>query len=114
MTGPLKTGRVALVARPDQARTLRQLFQSPALLGWDAFVADGCEHAHFLVQMDACDLLLVEESILDGTDDPCLGWLAGQPEVAVLFLSRDAPELIRRALLQGVRQWLPRALVDDN
>lgn len=114
MTGPLKTGRVALVARQDQTAVLRDLFQAAPLRGWDCFIASGCEHAHFLVQMDACDLLLVDESILERASDPCLGWLACRPDVPVLFLARDTPDVILHALRQGVRQWLPRAMVLEH
>lgn len=110
MTGPVKSGRVALVAAGAQADALRDAFRLPLLASWDAFAADGCEHAHFLVQMDACDVLVVDHSALGGVYADCLGWLTSRPEVPVLFLSEDAPELILHALANGARQWLPRSL----
>ena len=110
MMGPLKSGRIALVAAGVQASALRDVFRLPLLASWDAFAADDCEHAHFLVQMDACDVLVVDHSALGGGDEDCLGWLTSRPEVPVLFLSEGTPELILHALAHGARQWLPRSL----
>jgi PleD family two-component response regulator len=109
MVDTLQTRRVAVVARGEQATVLRDLFRSAPLRTWDVFLADSCEHAHFLVQMDACDALLADQSILD-LDRSCLGWLTTSPEVPVLFVSEAEPEVIAAALRQGARQWLPRPM----
>jgi GGDEF domain-containing protein len=113
MMGAPPSGRVALVAAGEPGQALRQAFRSPALQAWDAFAADDCEHAHFLVQMDACDVLVVDHSAL-GADAGCLGRLSCRPEVPVLFLSENAPELIFQALALGARQWLPRRTALDH
>lgn len=109
MIGSVPSGRVALVAAGEQVRPLLQAFRSPALQSWDAFVAEDFAHAHFLVQMDACDVLVVDHSALGAEDD--LGRLTGRPEVPILFLSANDPEVIFHALSLGARQWLPRDLV---
>src|SRR5439155_17585397 len=85
------------------------LFQSAPLRAWEAFLAESCEHAHFLLQMDACDVLLADQSILDA-DQTSLGWLTTCPVVPVLFVSEAEPDVIAAALRQGARQWLPRPM----
>src|SRR5438046_2000546 len=109
MAETFETRRVAVIARGKQATALRALFQSAPLRGWEAFLAESCEHAHFLIQMDACDALLADQSILD-PDRSCLDWLTTCPEVPVVFLSEAEPDVIAAALRQGARQWLPRPL----
>jgi GGDEF domain-containing protein len=113
MMGFPPSGRVVLLADGEPGKALRQAFRSPALQDWDAFVADDCEHAHFLVQMDACDVLVVDDSAL-GAEAGCLDQLTCRPEVPVLFLSENDPELIFQALARGARQWLPRQTALDH
>src|SRR5437762_3483613 len=45
MAETFETRRVAVIARGEQATALRALFQSAPLRGWEAFLAEGCEHA---------------------------------------------------------------------
>src|SRR5206468_3284919 len=97
MPDTLQTRRVAVVARGEQATALHELFQSAPLRAWEAFLAESCEHAHFLLQMDACDALLADQSILDA-DQTSLGWLTTYPEVPVLFVSEAEPDVIAAAL----------------
>ncbi|MBI1915755.1 MAG: diguanylate cyclase [Planctomycetes bacterium] len=109
MADMLETRRVAVVARGEQATALHDLFRSAPLRAWEVFLADSCEHAHFLVQMDACDALLADQSILD-SDRTSLGWLTTCSEVPILFVSEAEPDVIATALRQGARQWLPRPM----
>jgi PleD family two-component response regulator len=104
-----KTRRVAVVARGEQAVALCDLFRAAPLQPWEPFLADSCEHARFLIQMSACDVLVADQSIIE-SDRACLGWLTARPEVPVLFVSEGEPDVIAQALTQGVRQWLPRPI----
>src|SRR5262245_58721130 len=66
------------------------------------------EHVHYLLQMGACDVLLVDDSFLDGPGDPILAWLTARPDVPVVFLSDGTPDVVLQALDLGIRHWLPR------
>jgi GGDEF domain-containing protein len=111
MTADLERRRVLLAASAAARDTLQVPFSHEALRGWDAFTADSCERARFLVQHDLCDVLLLDESLCEDEARAGLAWLAGQHDAPVLLLSRPDPGLITAALQHGVAQWLPRELV---
>src|SRR4051812_31864684 len=94
-----KTRRVAVVARGEQADRLRDLFRAPPLRDWQPVPAGTCEQARFLAQMDACDVLVVDEGVVE-PGGGCLGWLAARPDVPVLFVSEADAEVVAAALAQ--------------
>jgi diguanylate cyclase (GGDEF)-like protein len=108
MTDMLPARRVAVLAQGEPGHRLRELSQTLPLRCWDFFLAETCEHAHFLVQVEACDVLVVDHSAL-GTADG-LGWLTAHPEVPVLFLSDSDPGPILDAIVRGVHLWLTRPM----
>lgn len=114
MTGTSNRHRVALVAGTEQAAALLALFAADELRDWHAFRADGCEHARFLIQMDACDVVLADDSGLGSDCEASLSSLTIRSDVPVLLISDNDPQRVIRALSRGVCQWLPRPLVLDS
>jgi GGDEF domain-containing protein len=98
---------------PERAR-FRALFRAAPLAGWQVAEADSFERARFLLQMDPCDVLLLDASLcpLGGTSG--LAWLAGQYRTPVVFLADAGPEVVLDALRQGAHSWLPRRLAGDH
>jgi diguanylate cyclase (GGDEF)-like protein len=98
---------------PERAR-FRSLFRAGPLAGWEVVEADSFERARFLLQMDPCDVLLLDASLypLGGTSG--LAWLAGQHQTPVVFLADEGPEVVLDALRHGAQHWLPRRLAGDH
>jgi GGDEF domain-containing protein len=94
-----------------EAVVLRQPFADNRVPGWEARTADTFERALFLLQHDACDALLLDESLSGGDGGNGLIWLANQREAPVLFLSAAVASTITAALERGAAAWLPRDLV---
>jgi diguanylate cyclase (GGDEF)-like protein len=105
--------RAVLLATAHVARDLLALFQQPPLVEWKATVAEGAEHARFLAQIGACDVLLVDRDGVD-RDLDTLAWLTCPPSVPVLFTSEVEPQIVRDALARRVHLWLPRSLLVDQ
>jgi diguanylate cyclase (GGDEF)-like protein len=101
---------VLIAAGPAAQPLWRQSFADPALAGWEPLEADSLERARFVVQHDACDVLLLDASLCENADAEALAWLAGQQDVPVLLLVRPEPEAVTAGLSAGVSQWLPREL----
>jgi diguanylate cyclase (GGDEF)-like protein len=100
--------RRVLLAVAEPARgELRQLFQADILRDWEICEADSLERARFLLQLDPCDVLLVDCSLYRevGRDD--LSWLVAHRRTPVLFLSDGNAETIADAVRQGAQYWLP-------
>lgn len=102
--------RVLLAAADPARRECRPLFQADLLRDWEVIEADSLERARFLLQLDPCDVLLLDCSLYrdGGSDD--LSWLAAQRRAPVLFLGDSNAETIADALRKGAQYWLPREL----
>jgi hypothetical protein len=111
MSSTQKQKRVVLLAGGPQADALLRAFAGPVLRSWRVTLAEGQEHARFLAGLDACDVLLVDESGLDLVDETDLGFLFSRSKTAVVFLSSSRADLIRQALARGANLWLPHDLV---
>src|ERR1700722_2075169 len=62
--------RRVLVAAPDAVRKPYQTLRGPALFRtWDVLEADSFEQAHFALQMDHCDVLLLDGSLFQPADE---------------------------------------------
>lgn len=105
------TSRRVLLAADDQERPLlRSLLHGGAWHSWDVTEAGSFEQARFLVQMDACDVLLLDASLLVSGDPGGVSWLAARLEAPVLFLAEPMPEVLRGAGTAGGYCLLPRSL----
>lgn len=102
-----------LFVDPRASRSLTELFRKPPLIGWDLVIAESAEHARFLIQVGACDALLVDRDRLDADLQP-LDWLIQPPVVPILFVSEVEPLVVQQALALGVQLWLPRSLLVDQ
>jgi diguanylate cyclase (GGDEF)-like protein len=111
MKVPEEIRQVLLVGAAKDQGMLQALFLSEPLRRWQCGAAKSLEQARFLLQHQAWDALLVDESLLQSEKDPGLAWLAGDPTVPTILLSRPEPQRIAFALDSGINQWLPRNLV---
>lgn len=102
--------RVLIAAGGSGRRQILELFGDAALEGWEALVATSFEEARFVLQHDACDVLLVDESLSGHDDWKDLSWLTNQRTVPVVLLAEPAPDRVIDALERGIHQWLPREL----
>src|SRR5262249_32533172 len=104
-------GRRVLLAAAEPASTeCRPLFKADALREWEVIEADSLERARFLLQLDPCDVLLLDCGLYRGGGGKELSWLAAQRRTPVLFLGDFNAETIADALRQGAQFWLPREL----
>lgn len=111
---PPRRRRVLVAATEPERAHFRALFRAAPLAGWQAAEADSFEQARFLLQMDPCDVLLLDASLypLGGTSG--LAWLAGQYRTPVVFLADAGPEVVLDALRHGAHSWLTRRLAGDH
>lgn len=110
MSEPIQRRRVLLAAAEPARGECRLLFQTNLLRDWEVIEADTLERARFLLQLDPCDVLLLDCSLYreGGSDD--LSWLAGQRRAPVVLLGDGDAETVAEALRQGAHYWLPREL----
>lgn len=110
MSEPIQRRRVLLAAAEPARAECRSLFQAEILRDWEVIDADSLERARFLLQLDPCDVLLLDCSLyrIGGSDD--LSWLTGQRRAPVLCLGDGDAEMVTGALRQGVHYWMPREL----
>jgi hypothetical protein len=107
MAGDVQCRRVLLAAADADRAEFRQLFQAESLRDWEVIEADSLERARFIVQLDPCDVLLLDCSLFRTTAGGDLSWLAGQRRTPVLFLD-DAEAGTAFALArQAAPYWLP-------
>jgi diguanylate cyclase (GGDEF)-like protein len=101
--------RVLLAASASAHGEYRSLFQSEVLREWETLEVDSLERARFLLQLDPCEVLLLDCSVYQGDEGDELSWLTGQRRAPVLLVADDA-EAATKALRRGVQYWLPREL----
>jgi diguanylate cyclase (GGDEF)-like protein len=108
MSSPQERRRVLVAATEPERLRFRALFRAGPLAGWEAEEADSFERARFLLQMDPCDVLLLDASLepLGGTGG--LAWLAGEHRTPVVFLADAEPKVVLEAFRHGAQYWLPR------
>jgi GGDEF domain-containing protein len=107
MSGDVACRRVLLVAADDERAEFRRLFQTEPLRGWEVVEADSLEQAHFMVQLDPCDVLLVDCSLYRVGAGGDWSWLVSQRRVPVLFLISDEKETAGTIPRQATPYWLP-------
>ncbi len=96
-------------SRPERATLLAQ-FDAGLYPGWEAVGADRLEQAHFVLQMEPCDVLVLDSDLHRSGDSAALSWLAGPNQTPVVLLTDVTPGLVIEALIQGADHWLPRDL----
>ena len=92
------------------ATALQAQFDAGLFPGWDAVEADGLERARFMLQMEPCDVLVLDADLYRTAATDALSWLGGPDQTPVLFLADVTPGLVVEALSQGADHWLPRDL----
>jgi GGDEF domain-containing protein len=110
MTADLPLRRVLVAATAAESPSLRKPFAADALAGWQILEADSWERVRFLLGYDACDVLLVDESLAPEGDAEGFTALGGRPEVPAVLLTRPAAAAVARGLATGADLWLPREL----
>ncbi len=108
MPAPLDR-RSLLLASEDQDRwAVRALLESPPFAAWEVREADSVERARFVLQMDPCDVVLLDAGLYRGGDPSAVAWLAAHGPVPVLLLAEPDAGAVVSALENGARHWLPR------
>jgi PleD family two-component response regulator len=102
--------RRVLVAAGTEDRFPLPLQVGAALQDWEVRAADSFARAHFLLQHDRCDVLLLDEGLARREGWSGLTWLTAQEATPVILLADGDPGVIAAALRAGVQQWLPRDL----
>ena len=110
MPPTLERRRVLLAGLGTECDALKAQFDAGLFPGWEAVAADGVERARFVLQMEPCDVLVLDADLYRGSDPAVLAWLGGPDRTPVLFLADGAPGLVVEALGQGADHWLPRDL----
>jgi diguanylate cyclase (GGDEF)-like protein len=108
MSDHVQRRRVLLAAEEQERAEFRELFQTESLRNWEMVEADSLERARFVLQMDPCDVLLLDCKLYRNGGSADLSWLAGQRGVPVVFLADGEAETVASALKQGAHYWLPR------
>src|SRR5437899_27432 len=89
----------ALLAATDVERALLRLpFTQTPLDQWDLLEADSFERVRFLLQHNACDALLVDESLQPQIATEGLAWLVKLSKAPLVYVSGNQPELAAPAL----------------
>ncbi len=98
--------RRVLVVAAESARPLYLTLRGPAAFRtFDLLEADNIERARFLLQMDHCDVLVLDGSLYQPNDDG-LAWLLSHHPLPTLLVA-DLKVAVT-GLRQGASHWLPR------
>ena len=106
----LERRRVLIAGRGPEHDALQAQFDAGLFPAWDAITADGVERAHFVLQMEPCDVLVLDSELYRRAAPDALAWLGGPHRTPVLFLADVTPGLVVEALGHGADHWLPRDL----
>jgi diguanylate cyclase (GGDEF)-like protein len=105
----ISSRRLLLVAPAEQrARLLLALVNQDR---WKPAEADSLEQARFVLQVQACDLIMVDGDMANPDQGEGLAWLRDQVAAPVVVVGDAAPERIVEALRLGAL-WIPGAAVD--
>lgn len=103
--------RMLLVSDDQDRWALRAILEAACFRGWDVLEADSIERARFVLQMDPCDVLLLDADLYRSGDPSSVSWLAAQRQAPVLLVADPEPATIVSALHNGAMQWLPRDVI---
>src|SRR5690242_18510772 len=99
--------RVLLVAADRERAEFRDLFRTEPLREWEVIEADSLEQARFMVQLDPCDVLLMDCGLYRVGAGSDWSWLAGQRRVPVLFLVPNEQQTAGILPRHATPYWLP-------
>lgn len=102
--------RVLIAAGAEQQSSFEALFAQEPLDQWETAAATSFAQARFALQYQPCDLLLINNDLVEREGSQGLAWLAFQLETPVLFLGDDRPELYARVFDLGLGACLPYSL----
>ncbi len=97
--------RVLLVAPEAERQELRALL-ADFLPTWEVVEADGVNRARFALQLDPCDVLILDAGLARQSNG--LAWIAEIQPLPILFLADDDADFLRAGLEFGATHWLPR------
>src|SRR5262245_23574302 len=109
MTVERNSRRLLLAANASQTLILRNLLSGPELRHWQVVDAHSLEQAHFVLQHDGFDALLVDESLWQQGEDG-LAWVLEHDETPAVLLITPTAELLTTVLEAGASLWLPREM----
>jgi diguanylate cyclase (GGDEF)-like protein len=109
MSIELERRRLLIAAAPGTLRPLAALFSNGLVEGWEAGEAESFEQARFLLQHDACEVVIVDHSLHRPEDEDGLNWLLRQ-QLPVVYLAGPDPAILAGVVGRGFSQWLPRDL----
>jgi diguanylate cyclase (GGDEF)-like protein len=110
MPAILERRRVLFAGLDLERNALLAQFDAGLFPGWEAVPADGLERARFVMQMEPCDVLVLDADLYRASDADSLSWLGGPDRTPLLFLADVTPGLVVEALDHGADHWLPRDL----
>ncbi len=110
MPNLLERRRVLIAGRRPQRDALQALFDAGLFPAWDAVTADGVERARFVLQMEPCDVVVLDSDLYRQAAPDALEWLGGPDRTPLLFLADVTPGQVVEALGRGADHWLPRNL----
>jgi diguanylate cyclase (GGDEF)-like protein len=110
MPSILERRRVLFAGFSLERAALLAQFDAGLYPGWEALGAERIEQAHFILQMEPCDVLVLDSELYRACEPDALSWLGGPDQTPVLFLADVTPGLVMEALIQGADHWLPREL----
>lgn len=108
MSDRIPPRRVLLAAEDSQRIELQELFHTEALRHWQVIEADSLPRARFILQLDPCDVLLLDCDLYRRDAGGDLSLPIGCGRVPVLFLADGEAETIAAALRRGAHYWMPR------
>ncbi len=109
----LEHRRVLLAGRGLERDALRAQFDAGLFPAWEAVAADGVERARYVLQMEPCDVVVLDADLYRQRATPTpSAWPGAAPiRTPVLFLADVTPSAWwSRRLNQGADHWLPRDL----
>src|SRR5438270_10176599 len=101
MPAPLDRHSLLLASEDQDRWALRALLESPAFEAWEVREADSVERARFVLQMDPCDVVLLDSGLYRGGDPSAVAWLSAHRRVPVLLLAEPDAGVVVGALENG-------------
>ena len=86
---------------------IQQLFAHDILDRWELLEADTFSMARFTLQYNPCDVLVINDDLLEQEGHQGMAWLAWQKRIPMVYLSGPCPGRFAKALEVGITNCLP-------